>query len=181
MTLAQWRTFSHRHPRSEMGRPDHFGRRLAPSGLPRATDILGVRRHVSKVPDSDVDDLSPPAKPRVLDCFALSDWLATSSISRQVVRTDKWSTRVFASPSPHGSDNRAEVATLGGQHVLGARRTHRIEAPLHDAMLLKCPKTLRQRRRRDAVQRVLQVLKTPFTMQEEVAQDEASPVRSDDV
>ena len=65
--------------------------------------------------------------------------------------TDKWSTRVFASPRPHGSNNRAKVATLGGQHVLGARRTHRIETPLHDAMLLKCPKTLRQRRRRDAV------------------------------
>ena len=51
---------------------------------------------------------------------------------------------------------------------------------LDDAMLLKCPKTLRQRRRRDAVQQVLQVLKAPFTMQEEVAQDEAGPARSDD-
>jgi len=30
----------------------------APSGLPRSTDILGVRQHVSKVPTADLDEIS---------------------------------------------------------------------------------------------------------------------------
>jgi hypothetical protein len=41
-----WTTeFSH-----SLGQSRHVGRRLAPSGPPRATDILGVRGLVSKVP-----------------------------------------------------------------------------------------------------------------------------------
>src|SRR5712692_11763287 len=58
----------------------------------------------------------------------------------------RWSRRVLASPSAHGTDNRAEVATLGGKNVLGPRGTHRIEPPLHYAILLKRLETLRQRR-----------------------------------
>ena len=90
------------------------------------------------------------------------------------------SPRVLASPISHGTHNRAEVATLLGQHVLGPRGTHRIEPPLHDAILLERPETLRQCRWSDALQRVLQVLKASRTMLEEIAQDEASPARSND-
>ena len=45
---------------SALGQPHHFGRRLAPSGVPRATDIPEVRRHVSKVPKTD--DCAGPVK-----------------------------------------------------------------------------------------------------------------------
>src|SRR6267154_1209140 len=62
----------------------------------------------------------------------------------------------------------------------GPRGTHRIEPPLHDAILLERPETLRQCRWGNAIQRVLQVLKASRTMLEEVAQDEASPARSND-
>src|SRR5258707_11821871 len=90
------------------------------------------------------------------------------------------STRVLASPISHGTHNRAEVATLLGQHILGPRGTHRIEPPLHDAILFERPKALRQCRWSNAIQRVLQILKASRTMLEEVAQDEASPARSND-
>ncbi len=53
------------------------------------------------------------------------------------------STRVFAPPITHGTNDRAEIATLCGEDVLGPRGTHRIEAPLDDAILLKRPQTLR--------------------------------------
>jgi hypothetical protein len=53
------------------------------------------------------------------------------------------STRVLAPPIAHGTDDRAEVATLCGEDVLGPRGTHRIEAPLDDAILLKRPQALR--------------------------------------
>ena len=53
------------------------------------------------------------------------------------------STRVFTAPIAHGTDDRAEIATLCGEDVLGPRGTHRIEAPLDDAILLKRPQTLR--------------------------------------
>ena len=53
------------------------------------------------------------------------------------------STRVLAPPLAHGTDDRAEVATLCGEDVLGPRWTHRIEAALDDAILLKRPQTLR--------------------------------------
>src|SRR5450631_2680470 len=36
-----------RQPTSALGQGRHFDRGPAPSGLPRRTDILGVRRHVS--------------------------------------------------------------------------------------------------------------------------------------
>src|SRR5271169_4568564 len=86
-----------------------------------------------------------------LACFVLPDWPATSAITYQIVPPDRWSTGVFASPSPHGADDRAEIATLAGKNVLGPRGAHRIEMPLHDAILLKRPETLRQRRRCDAI------------------------------
>ena len=54
-----------------------------------------------------------------------------------------WSTSVLAPPMAHGTDDRTEFATLSGEDVLGPRRTHRIEAPLDDAILLKRPQTLR--------------------------------------
>jgi hypothetical protein len=54
-----------------------------------------------------------------------------------------WSARVFAPPIAHGTDDRAEVAPLRGEDVLGPRGTHRIKAPLDDAILLKRPQTLR--------------------------------------
>src|SRR5258707_3030463 len=53
------------------------------------------------------------------------------------------STRVLAPPLAHGTDDWAEVATLCGEDVLGPRGTHRIEASLDDAILLKRPQTLR--------------------------------------
>src|SRR4029077_15321194 len=90
------------------------------------------------------------------------------------------SPRVLASPISHGTHNRAEVATLLGQHVLSPRGTHRIEPPLHNAIPLQRPETLRQCRWGNAIQRVLQVLKASRTMLEEVAQDEESPARSND-
>jgi hypothetical protein len=43
---------------SGKGRSRHFGRRAAPSALPRSTEILGVRRHVSMVPRGDIRDQS---------------------------------------------------------------------------------------------------------------------------
>src|SRR5271168_3620777 len=49
------------------------------------------------------------------------------------------SARVLQSPSLHGNDDRAEVAPLVGQQVVGSWRTHRIETPLDNAMLLKRP------------------------------------------
>src|SRR6516225_12220938 len=90
------------------------------------------------------------------------------------------STRVLASPISHGADNWTEVAALLSQHVLRTRGTHRIKPPLHNAILLKRPETLRLCRWGNAIQRVLQVLKASRTMLEEVAQDEASPARSND-
>jgi hypothetical protein len=54
-----------------------------------------------------------------------------------------WSTSVLAPPMAHGADDRTELATLRGEDVLGPRRTHRIEAPLEDAILLKGPQPLR--------------------------------------
>jgi hypothetical protein len=45
-----------RSPTSDKRQSRYFGRRPAPSGLPRSTDILGVRQHVSKVPDPDMAD-----------------------------------------------------------------------------------------------------------------------------
>jgi hypothetical protein len=53
------------------------------------------------------------------------------------------STRVLAPPIAHGTNDRAEIATLCGEDVLGSRGTHRIEASLDDAILLKRPQTLR--------------------------------------
>src|SRR5215469_16896780 len=96
------------------------------------------------------------------------------------IRCCEWSTRVLASPSAHGTHNRAEIATLLGQHVLSPRGTHRIEPPLHNAIPLERPKALRQCRWSNAIQRVLQVLKASRAMLEEVAQDEARPARSND-
>jgi hypothetical protein len=58
-------------------------------------------------------------------------------------RACEWSTRVLPPPIAHGADDRAEVATLGSEDVLGPRGAHRIEAPLDDAILLKRPETLR--------------------------------------
>ena len=52
-------------------------------------------------------------------------------------------TALLAPPIAHGTDDRPEFATLCGEDVLGPRRTHRIEAPLDDAILLKTPQTLR--------------------------------------
>jgi len=52
------------------------------------------------------------------------------------------STRILAPPIAHGADDRAKVATLCGEDVLGPRGTHRIEAPLDDGILLKRPQTL---------------------------------------
>ena len=52
------------------------------------------------------------------------------------------STRVLAAPIAHGTDDRAKVATLCCEDVLGPRGTHRIEAPLDDGILLKRPQTL---------------------------------------
>jgi hypothetical protein len=54
----------------------------------------------------------------------------------QLLDEARRSTRVLASPISHGTHNRAEVATLLGQHVLSARGTHRIEPPLHNAIPL---------------------------------------------
>jgi hypothetical protein len=53
------------------------------------------------------------------------------------------STPVLAPPLAHGTDDRAEVATLCGEDVFGPRGTHRIEASFDDAILLKGPQTLR--------------------------------------
>jgi hypothetical protein len=44
-------------PMSEMGQTRHFDRAPVTSGLPQSTDILRVRQHVSKVPDSDMSRL----------------------------------------------------------------------------------------------------------------------------
>jgi hypothetical protein len=55
----------------------------------------------------------------------------------------EWSTRVLAPPIAHGTDDRAEVTTLCGEDVLDPRGTHRMEAPLDDAILLKRPQALR--------------------------------------
>src|SRR5215475_13632217 len=55
----------------------------------------------------------------------------------------EWSTRVLAPPIAHGTDDRAEIAALCGEDVLGPRGTHRIEAPLDDTILLKRSQTVR--------------------------------------
>ena len=47
---------------SEAGQSRHFERGPAPSGLPRSTDILRVRPHVSKVPQHEVAALQPAAR-----------------------------------------------------------------------------------------------------------------------
>src|SRR4029077_8396296 len=78
----------------------------------------------------------------------------------------------------HGRSGRGR--DLCGEDVLGPRGTHRIEGSLDDASLLKRPQTLRYRRRGIAFQRVLQLLKAPWPVQEKVAQDKAGPTRSDD-
>src|SRR6516162_9153830 len=64
-------------------------------------------------------------------------------VSRLPHKCCEWSTRVLAPPLAHRTDDRAEVATLCGEDVLGPRGTHRIEAPLDNAILLKRPQTLR--------------------------------------
>jgi hypothetical protein len=64
----------------------------------------------------------PLAKVRPL--FGKPDRSFTSPIGYQVVRRGDASPRVLASPISHGTHNRAEVATLLGQHVLGPRGTH---------------------------------------------------------
>src|SRR6516164_3185063 len=96
------------------------------------------------------------------------------------IKCCEWSTRVLAPPFAHGTDDRAEVATLCGEDVLGPRGAHRIEAPLDDAILLKRPQAFRQRIRGNAFQRVLQLLKAPWTVQKKVPQDKAGPTRTDD-
>src|SRR5262249_40968491 len=73
------------------------------------------------------------------------------------------STCVLAPPIAHGTDDRAEIAALCGEDVLGPRGAHRIEAPLDDAIFFKRPQTFRQRIRGNAFQRVLQLLKAPWT------------------
>ncbi len=59
------------------------------------------------------------------------------------IKCNEASTRVLAPPIAHGTNDRTELATLRGEDVLGPWRTHRIEAPLEDAILLKTPQTLR--------------------------------------
>jgi hypothetical protein len=39
---------------SQLGQSRHFDRAPLTSGLPRLADILGVVRHVSKVPEADL-------------------------------------------------------------------------------------------------------------------------------
>src|SRR6516164_8769170 len=90
------------------------------------------------------------------------------------------STCVLAPPIAHGTDDRAEIAALCGEDVLGPRGAHRIEAPLDDAIFFKRPQTFRQRVRGNAFQRVLQLLKAPWTVQKKVSQDKAGPTRTDD-
>ena len=101
-------------------------------------------------------------------------------ITRQQTKPIKWSSRALPPPIAHGADNRAKVTTLGGEDVLGPRRAHGIKAPLHDAILLKCLEALRQGIGGNAVERVLQILKAPCAVQDQVAQDEACPTRSND-
>jgi hypothetical protein len=43
---------------SEMGQSRHFGRAPITSGLPQQADVFGVRRHVSKVPKTDLRTLA---------------------------------------------------------------------------------------------------------------------------
>ena len=41
-------------PHVRVGQSRHFGRRPTTSGLPLSTDIVAVRRHLSKVPEPDL-------------------------------------------------------------------------------------------------------------------------------
>jgi hypothetical protein len=41
-----------------LGQTRHFGHLPTTSGLPRSTDILRLRRHVSKVPTGDITRLA---------------------------------------------------------------------------------------------------------------------------
>jgi hypothetical protein len=93
----------------------------------------------------------PVAKLRIFACFACQIGRRQGLSPARLFPLIKWSTPVLASPVAHGADNRAKVAPLGGKHVLGPRRTHRIETPPHDAILLERPEPLRQRRRRNAI------------------------------
>jgi hypothetical protein len=91
------------------------------------------RSHVSFTPETR-RGVRLPAGSEL--CQEQSTWITMAA------RPAERSTRVLSTPGAHGTDNRAEVATLGGKHVLGSRRAHRIEPPLHDAILLKRPEPL---------------------------------------
>ena len=95
------------------------------------------RRRGSYTPESGRD-----SRPQARQLWANSELMHCSkkSLFDHLVSE---STRVLAPPIAHGTDDRAEVATLCGEDVLGPRGTHRIEAPLDDAILLKRPQTLR--------------------------------------
>jgi hypothetical protein len=51
LVLSRLIAFAFSH---SLGQSRHSDRRPPPPGLPRSTDILGVRRHVSKVPYGDI-------------------------------------------------------------------------------------------------------------------------------
>src|SRR6516225_5786141 len=128
------------------------------SALPPKADIDRACRDVRFVPKADIIQLGKRAFDHLV----------------------RGSTCVLAPPIAHGTDDRAEIAALCGEDVLGPRGAHRIEAPLDHAIFFKRPQAFRQRIRGNAFQRVLQLLKAPWTVQKKVPQDKAGPTRTDD-
>src|SRR5262249_8114367 len=65
---------------------------------------------------------------------------------------------VLLAPVEPRLENRAQRASLVGQHVVGARRMLGVKPPLDDAVLLERLQPRRQRVRADAYERLLEIL-----------------------
>src|SRR5262250_3443920 len=89
--------------------------------------------------------------------------------------------RVRRAPIPKRPQHRTEGPPLVGQRVLRPGRVLAVELPRDDAVLEQTTEPVRERVRADPVERLLEILKLPGPLEQEVSQDQNRPGFADDV
>src|SRR6516162_11282098 len=89
--------------------------------------------------------------------------------------------RVFLAPVPKRTQHWPQLAALGGEQILGARRVLLVEAPLDEAGLLQGLEPGGQRIGADALKRQLEVDELARPFEQEIADDQDRPAVADDL
>src|SRR5258707_15669270 len=88
---------------------------------------------------------------------------------------------VASAPGSQRLHHRTELASFGGEHILGSRRGLLIKAPLDDAPFFQSFEARRERVWADPPQRGLEILKSAPSLQENGPQAQHTPPLADDV